>query len=338
MTEEDKVTDDKTVTDTRRRRYRRAAPDAPLLALTPPKAAMLRFLAECRLLSLPQLARLVCPAVKVDSSQKAARRHLRALFDAGLVDVLPVARAALAGPAAANDETLLHGSAPNVYVPTGLGLDALHRAGWIDGERRKMALSRYGPKNSLFLAHELQVRDVRVWLEECARASAGEQAVLKWTDGMEATLPFEGGCARPDAWFVYQLRGGEPPKVLVGLVEVDRGTERGDRHWSQKVAAYAGLFESGQLAGLTGYHRARVLIFAPDTVRRDAVRLRLEECAQDRDVRPSLDRFWLADKHLFREANFFMGAWNKAGSAKDVPLFNNNFPEPAPGLDSPAQG
>ena len=66
------------------------------------KARLLEHLAACRLLSLPQLARLLeCEnsangGRSQSARDKSARRHLRALFDAGLVDVLPVSRAALA--------------------------------------------------------------------------------------------------------------------------------------------------------------------------------------------------------------------------------------------------
>lgn len=241
------------------------------------------------------------------------------------MDVLPIARAALAGPEAANDETLLHGSAPNVYVPTALGLEALHRAGWIDGERRKMALPKYGPRNSLFLAHELQVRDVRVWLEECAQQSVGEQQVLKWVDGQDASLPFEGGCARPDAWFVYQLKAGVPPTVLVGLVEVDRATERGDRHWSQKVAAYAGLFASGALKEAIGYHRARVLVVTPSQERCDVLLQIIETlCETQRLPLETRERFWLT-RRLSQEVSkklLTLPFWRRGGHSGFSPLIN----------------
>ena len=84
--------------DQRRRRY--AAPQtvsAPP-ALTPVKLLALRLLAECHLLSLPQIALLLEGATPRPKSarEKSARRHLRELFDAGLVAVVPVPRAALA--------------------------------------------------------------------------------------------------------------------------------------------------------------------------------------------------------------------------------------------------
>jgi len=106
----------------RRRRYARSAPPAACLSLTPTRVEILHSLAELRFLSLPQIARLCYPSGRWDLSQKNARRHMRALFDGGLVDVLPVSRAALAPPDAPNDVSLLYGSAPNVMRS--------RRAGW----------------------------------------------------------------------------------------------------------------------------------------------------------------------------------------------------------------
>ena len=257
----------------RRRRYVRASVPLPFVSLTPAKVRLLRFLAECRFLSLPQLARLVCPSERADLSEKSARRHMRGLFDAGLVDVLPVSRLALAAPDAPNDSTLLYGSAPNLYVPTARGLDALYQTGVIGKDQAKRAAPSYGPKNSLFLAHELMVRDVRVWLEASAQASAGTQSVLEWRDGSDAAISLEGDSptrqVKPDAWFVYGLRPEPHKLVLVGLVEVDRGTERGDRRWQEKLEAYAALFSGGALQEATGYRNARVLVITSDARRRD---------------------------------------------------------------------
>lgn len=265
---------------TRRKRYERVSGPAGLLALTPVKVQILCYLAEMRFLSLPQLARLCCPAERLsgerdDLSRKSARKHLRALFDAGLVSVLPVSRLALASPDAANDASLLYGSAPNVYAPTTEALQMLLRAGLIERAWAKRPPVAYGPKNSLFLAHELQVRDVRVWLEMCAATSGGEQKVLTWKDGTDAVIELGNDAprrVRPDAWFVYQVKpaqNGSKPTVLVAFVEVDRGTERGERHWGEKLAAYAALFAGDALKKTTGYVNARILVITPDTRRRN---------------------------------------------------------------------
>jgi DNA-binding transcriptional ArsR family regulator len=124
------------------------------MSLTPVRVEILRFLAELRFLSLPQIAKLCCPSGRKDLSEKSARRHMRALFDAGLVDVLPVSRAALAPPGTPNDASLLYGSAPNVYAVAARGLEVLQRMGLLDRQDAGRKKPAYGPKNSLFLAHE----------------------------------------------------------------------------------------------------------------------------------------------------------------------------------------
>ncbi len=304
----------------RRRRYQRAPVAPTLVTLTPAKVQMLRFLAECRFLSLPQLARLVCPAERTGLSEKSARRHMRGLFDAGLVDVLPVSRLALAAPDAPNDQTLLYGSAPNVYVPTARGMALLAEAGIMDKGVLRRPPPSYGPRNSLFLAHELAVRDVRVWLEGAARASGGEQRVLEWKDGEDAAIDLDGGRrVRPDAWFVYLVK--EPvqqegkPVVLVGLVEVDRGTERGDRRWGEKLDAYGELFASGRLQQVTGYVNARVLVFTPEARRRDQLAGFIRESGRDVAA-----RFWLAEQAVMETLDLMRPVWVQAASRKLQPL------------------
>jgi len=215
----------------RRRRYARSPSQAVLTPLTPVRVEMLRFLAELRFLSLPQIARLCCPAARQDLSEKRARRHMRALFDGGLVDVLPVSRAALSPPGAPNDASLLYGSAPNVYAPTARALETLHQSGLVDNQGAGRMKPGYGPKNSLFLAHELGVRDVRVWLELAARRH-GDQAVKEWHDGPEAAIDLGRTQApktlRPDAWFVYRLGEREGRDlVLVGFCRVRPGDGAG---------------------------------------------------------------------------------------------------------------
>lgn len=281
---------------------------------------MLRYLAELRFLSLPQVARLCCPSERRDLSERSARRHMRALFDAGLVDVLPVSRAALAPPGAPNDASLLYGSAPNVYAPAAQALKLLCRAGLIGEETLKRPAPAYGPRNGLFLAHELAVRDVRVWLELSARAGGHE--IEEWRDGEEAAIglgrtraPFS---VRPDAWFAYRM--GDI--VLVGLVEVDRGTERGDRRWGEKLAAYSALFSNrAALSAATGYVNARVLVLAPTPARRDALAAFVGDRVRDGDLPLDLPgRFWLAEHGALDRADLCEPVWRRPGNDGLCPL------------------
>jgi hypothetical protein len=274
------------------------------VSLTPVRLEILRFLAELRFLSLPQIAKLCCPASRQDLSEKSARRHMRALFDAGLVDVLPVSRAALAPLGAPNDASLLYGSAPNVYAPAARGLETLHRAGFADKQAEGRKKPSYGPRNSLFLAHELAVRDVRVWLELAARN--GGHGLENWQDGEEAAIDLERERAplavRPDAWFVLRL----DQAVLVGLVEVDRGTERGDRRWQEKLDAYRALLTGGRLPAVTGYVNARVLVIAPDARRRDRLAGAITEAGAD-----VASKFWFAERTVLDEANLLLPRWRQ---------------------------
>jgi len=296
----------------RKRRYARSASPASCASLTPVRLEILRFLAELKFLSLPQIAKLCCPSVRPDLSEKSARRHMRALFDAGLVDILP------------NDASLLYGSAPNIYAPAARGLETLHRAGLADRQIEGRKKPAYGPRNSLFLAHELAVRDVRVWLELAARN--GGHVLETWQDGEEAAIGLERERApfavRSDAWFVLRLEQA----VLVGLVEVDRGTERGDRRWQEKLDAYRALLTGGRLSAVTGYVNARVLVIAPDARRRDRLAGAIAEAGAD--VAP---KFWIAERTVLDEANLLLPRWRHQTDQPLRPLIG-----PVSGLYRPA--
>jgi len=273
--------------------------------LTPAKTQLLRYLAELGLASLPQLARLACP------SHKSARRHLRSLFDAGLVEVVPASRILLAGPEMPNDASLLFGSAPNLYTLTRAGVRLL-----VDlGVEVPSPTHRYGPKNSLFLGHELAVRDVRVWLEVTAREYRGHR-LETWKDGPNASLDPDRSevhrLAEPDAWFAYRF----DRKVLVGLLEYDRGTERGTVRWKAKVAGYQALFAGTRLTAVTTYQNARVIVITPNTRRRDALANFL---ATDAPTELA-SRFWLASRSVLDQPDLMQPVWRHSGSGLLRPL------------------
>ncbi len=303
---------------TRRRRYARSPAEALCASLTPVRLDILRFLAELRFLSLPQIARLCCPSPRQELAEKSARRQMRVLFDAGLVDVIPVSRAALSPAGLPNDASLLYGSAPNIYALTVLGLETLSRAGLMENSDATRKKRSYGPRNSLFLAHELVVRDVRVWLELVAREGGYE--LEQWRAGEAAAMnldqdqpPFT---VRPDAWFVLRLG----LNVLVGLVEVDRGTERGDRRWGEKLAAYGMLFASGKLPDVTGYVNARVLVLTPDAKRRDLLAGFIRKQSGTDQVGSIATRCWLSDFGVLTVPNLSAECWRKPGATVLRPL------------------
>jgi len=291
----------------RRRRYRRAPLGCPL-ALTPPKTRALGRLARYGFLAVPQLARLE------GVSERTARRHCRDLFDGELLDAIAVPRAALAAPGDGNGPDLAFGSAPGIFALSPAGRRVAEELG-IEVAPRPAA--RYGPRNSLFLAHELEVRDFAVWLELAAGGPG--HSLAAWRDGPAAWIelgsPEPPRQARSDAWFAFAL--GE--RALVGLVEIDRGSERGleaaGSRWAEKVVAYRRLFASGRLQAVTGYRNARVLVIAATARRRDALAEFVARQAPELGA-----RFWFAHRADLDLPGLSRPAWRRAGSAGFLPL------------------
>ena len=301
----------------RRRRYERRTSEK-LLALTARKRRLLQLVGQYRLLSLPQAAALA------DLSAKASRNHLRKLFDAGLVEVIATSRAALADLDTPNDPRLLYGSAPGIYrlAPAGLQvLKSLDLAGGVH-----LTSERYGPKNSLHLAHELAIRDLLVWFARSARTHA-DHVLETWRVGGEAEIDLQRATppklCRPDAWLVYRM--GE--RVLVGLLEADRGTERGDRRWQEKIAAYQALFASDRLRETTGYQKARVITIVPDARRRDHLAEFVTQHASPWLAR----RFWFAGRSLLNTPDLFVAGWRQPGSQLLRPLLRREVATGAAG-------
>lgn len=288
----------------RRRRYSPVS-DTLMPSLTPRKRQPLEALGLLGFASLPQVARLM------GLSEKASRRHVRPLFDAGLITIIPVHRAALA-PTASNDAGLLGGSAPNIFRLTRAGVKLLKE---LQGTSPESVGTTYGPRNSLFLAHALAVRDVFIWLRLIAHQTSTCELLrwqmdeTAWIDLKRTTAPHT---VRPDSWFV--LKVGEA--VLVGLVEVDRGTERGTKRWQEKIAAYTALFHSSRLKETTGYQYARVLVLTPSISRRDNLATLLATHAPADLV----SRFWLADQTILQQPTLTASVWRQPGSSMLRPL------------------
>jgi hypothetical protein len=294
-------------TNERRRRYTRRTGPA---SLTPARLQLLRYIAEYKILSLPQLARLACP------SQKSARRHMRRLFDAGLVEIIPVPRAALAGPEVPNNADLLFGSAPNIYTVSRPGAKLLQDSGLTES---LATAAEYGPRNSVFLSHELALRDVRVWFELTAR-QALDHEIVRWCDGKEAEMDLKRTrppkSVRPDAWFVYGLCR----KALVCCIEVDQGTERGTSgRWKEKLSAYQELLASGKLQEVTGFRNARILVVTVTPRRRDA----LAETICHGTDRAAAEQYWVACGADMLRPGLTEAIWRRPGSQGLHPLITH---------------
>ena len=293
-----------TVPISRRKRFERSAPEHPL---TPVKLALLRHLAECSFLTVPQLADLA------GSTPKALRGHMRHLFDMGLVERVGVPRVALEDSDVHSRHTLLFGSAPMIYHLSKAGARTLVAAGMADPEEVK-DLPAYGPHNSLFLAHATQVRDVRVWLEVVARTHA-LAGIQSWMDGARTTI----GRVQPDAWFTFPLKGA----TLMGLLEIDRGTERRPATWIEKFAQYREVLNTDMLYAATGHRTGRVLVIVPSVVRRETLAQLLADCLSGTEVTP--ERFMLAHRADLQQADLRSPIWHLPGVSERVPLVPEKY-------------
>ncbi len=302
MAPSEKTTD--TVSISRRKRFERSAPEHPL---TPVKLALLLHLAECRVLTVTQLAGLAA------STPKALRGHMRHLFDMGLVERVGVPRVALEDIEVHSRHTLLFGSAPMLYHLSKAGAKTLVEAGMAEPEEVKDVPS-YGPHNSLFLAHETQVRDVRVWLEVVARGH-GLAGVTTWVNGSRTTI----GRVRPDAWFTYPLKGA----TLMGMVEIDRGTERRPATWIEKFAQYREVLHTDTLHAATGHRTGRVLVIVPSVARRETLAQLLAGCIAGTEV--TAERFMLAHREDLQQADLRSPIWQLPGVSERVPLVPEKY-------------
>jgi hypothetical protein len=111
--------------------------------------------------------------------------------------------------------------------------------------------------------HEILVRDTAAWIAAAARHHQLEMPKIK----VRGTRL---GSITPDAVFDQPIAKDAATgavRRLVGLVEADRGTQRGAVRWTEKALGYQELFTGDTLEKLVGSPRARVLVFAPDAAR-----------------------------------------------------------------------
>ena len=291
----------------RRKLFERGEPEHPLTPLT---IARLHTVAALQPLTVFQLRDVT------GCSERAARDALRILFHHGLVARAGVPRAALADPDESNDARLLWGRAPTIYTLTRDGLHMLVATGKC-GRDGYGVPERYGPKNWLFLAHELQIRDVRGWLARVSRAYPAHPGVQAWAMGKAAwveTVP--GQQLRPDARFAYRLPSGN---TLFRFVEVDRGTERSPARWEDKFQRYMALLpDKERMRQATGYEMGRVLVIAPNVQRREQLWEWLSGWTAGQQG--AADRFWVVQRSVLDKVDLAAAAWRVAGRADLLPL------------------
>lgn len=293
---------------TRRPRYQRSPQRRPV-SLTPNRRLVLQAVARYRLLSSPQLTRAV------GLSPKATQRAARSLFDGGLLEVLPVPRAALLEESEWGSPAALFGSAPNVYHLSRAGREWAKERGeqWVD----QPVTAPRSPTSSM-LRHELLLSDLHLYMELSARKYSGH-ALEQWYQGGEAeiALPSPRSFLRPDGWFVYRMR--DTP--MAGFVEIDRGTERGDTRWAQKLRAYEQLLSENRLKIITGYQRGRLLVVTPDLPRRD----RLSRYIASGCSAILTDRVWLTEAATLATGDIGVPLWVRPGRPTPEALVPGNY-------------
>lgn len=250
-------------------------------------------IAECWILTTEQVAAFI------GMTDQAARKHLRDLFDLGLVRRFGIPPAVLADLSRPNDHRLLGGRAQTVHGLSPEGAKLLVQQHLVEKEEVK-DLPDYGPRNALFLAHEVGVRDVRVWLQRVKRAYPSHPGVTAWRYGSATTIdlgrdqyPRE---VRPDAIVIYKT----PRANLVGFVEVDRSTERKPTTWEDKFRQYEALYATNRIEELTGQQTGRVIITTPDAQRRDQISGILGALMKGSTV--PRDRFWIIQASALTDA------------------------------------
>jgi DNA-binding transcriptional ArsR family regulator len=301
----------------RRKRYERYPEHGKRVSLTAGKVQALQYIAEMRVLSISQIARLI------DYPEKTVRRYMRDLFDAGLVEVIAVSRLALAGIETANDLTLIYGSAPNLYIVTKTGKKLLFEAERISETVLGQSIPTYTPKNSFYLAHELAVKNIYVWLEETRRLLGSK--IHQWRESGEAHISLPNSQemqsvnrVKPDAWFTL---GITDTSSLTAFVEVDRGTERGLTRWEEKVRSYHALFATQDyIKTITGQSRARILVTVPDENRRDRLAEQIQQLGDKSGIQ---EYFWLIVASELTAEALVKPVWRQTGQPDLVPLITN---------------
>lgn len=292
----------------RKRLFGRGEPEHPVGALD-----MQALLAVARLgmATVPQVSGLL--GWRTD---KPARNHLRNLFDHGLLDRAGVTRSQLS---AQGGNDLLFGSAPMVYSLSREGVRAVRDAQLL--AEIEIADVPEVTTKSLFVAHDLLVRDVRVWLARIHRFYPVHRGLLDWQMGQRCVIElgrseYPRQC-RPDARLTYGLREA----TMAAFVEADRGTETSPARWQEKVAQYVPVLSSDLQRQATGQKRTRVLCVALDIARRDWIASVLDQ-SLPADIR---DRFWLCDRAVLDTADLSTALWRMPGVASLVPLVAPEF-------------
>jgi len=291
----------------RRRRFERGEPEHPMGPLD--TLAVLEV-AKLGMVTVPQLAGLL------NWTLRAASNHLRNAYDHGYLERYGITRPQLA---ASGGSELLFGSAPIVYALSKDGLKSITESQLL-ASTEIADIPAVSPK-SLFIAHDLLVRDIRVWFATLQRNYPAHRGLSEWVHGQRTIIElgrteYPRHC-RPDARLTYGLR----EKTLAAFIEADRGTETSPARWEEKVAQYVPVLSTGLVAQVTGQELARVLVFCLDAARRDWIAGTLK-----RSLPKSLrDRFWLCEKSVLTHTDLKLPMWRVPGVDELIQLIPHDF-------------
>ncbi len=242
-------------------------------------------LTDFKLALLPHVAHLqVCTAIQLAGltglSYKTTRDHLTDLFRHGLLNrtQLPV----------------ISGTSPYIYTLSKMAT-------------KHLDVPLFPCPAPLFLPHELEIRDFRVWLEQ-VRKSYGHEPLRLWKTGMSI------GNIEPDAVFIYPLRDG---KKLTGMLEADRGTE-GLKRWQDKFSRYEAIMNSKQFEDKVKEDRGRILVVTPDARRTDFIVKILSGMLQNARIEPK--RFWVTERATLESTDLSAALWRVPEGGDRMPL------------------
>ena len=271
----------------KRKRFERSEPDHPL---TPRKLRLLLWVAELGIATTSQLTEIS------GMSKPATYNHLLDLYHMGLLDRTAVSRDALLPANVQHSPTAAFGVSENIHTVSKEGVKALVQAKYLEKDDLP-EFPDYGPTKSYFLAHEVEVRDVRVWLEKAKRFH-GHEGVSDWLTGNKAFFLR----TRPDAVVSYQA--GDTYRLY--FIELDRGTEKGQLRWQDKTQQYAELFRSGAVEQNTGITDYRLLVITPDAKRCNVLEAIIRTHLPDTTL---YDKFWITHRPTFDNADLAQACW-----------------------------
>lgn len=289
----------------RKRTFERSEPTHKL---TPQSVGRLSWFGECTFLHTFQYAKLNA------MTDTAAAKHLRTLFDLGLLDRTAVSPEALTEPGTLRKIERIYGRSPTIHWLTKAGKKVLIEAGYYKKEELQEP-PRIATLSDNQLVHDLRIRDMRVWLEVHQQQHTHWGDIV-WKDGKRAAAQ----TFKPDAWFIYPLR---QPMALVGMLEVDMGTERSKENWEGKFHHYRNALLSGEITSITSTQSARVIVITSTVARREALYYMLGELLMAHET-PGY-RFWLADKTVLNEASLTDAVWRVPGIEELQSLVHNRF-------------